>query len=1177
MPRSTRIRLRQRCRMRSGLQIGARFLFGLFLSLTVADAGLHLALSTERVQQFLRRRVEGVLNHELGRQVRVGTIALSPFLNFLELRQVTVTGPGGAADVQVDRARLYPALRRLVGRELVVKSVVLLHPVIELPEGPPSGPGWFEVVLRIQYLLALPLDHLEIRQGQLTMGRDGRIGSAAGLHVDLWREKGGVRGDLRIAEGVLRLSEEPARWGPLQATLALEEHDLVVTLEINLERGALGAIGRVRDVFGAARLALDIGGQLPLPLHLPSPGTIQLAGQLTGSPEDPRLQGVAHLEGGPWPDIGITLLGDRDGIRSQGVRFLAVPSDLSGGFELRWKDLSYAAEIHGRGLDLKLFRLPGLGGLPVAGQVTLEGLAAGRGLTAAGMTGQATFRVTSLRRRGQLVGAGTVEADVKARGGHLLLERLQVDLPPNRLIMQGSLGKEVHLEVSGKAPRVDLIGHLLGARDVGGKGEVAGQVTGPAGAPTFRGTLTWDAPRLLGVDLHRIRGAVMVAERTIASPQLVVTRGKSTGIIRLRMTLPEEEKAPDLKQDLRIEAEGQVRGALQDFVSLFVRGEPPATGQLAFDGSISGVPHRLEGQGRVLVKDAVLWGEPWQTVETDLKLEPDRLRFEGARLLRGGEQVSGSGLLRFGDLGVSFRLTTPRLSLEGFRLFAGTGLSGQMLLEVEGEGTIDTPTVRADYHLTALRYGTVPLGVGRGRLLLQGQEMTARLALPNQGYSLLGRVQAISPYSYEVQASMKEAELALLFALTGSPLLQGGTGTGSGTAAVGGDLARHRLTKLTLDLHAPSFHIRGHTFQTAEPLRIDLREEALTISSVAVTGKTGWLKARGRVAFGGAVDVGVHGKIPLALALYYPGIIRDGTGIGEFDMKASGLWKAPRYTGWIKMAGGGFRLLDYPEPFQGVAGQVTFEDQEIVMPDLVGRWAGGKVNVSGIASRGQEKGWRWTFDLLLDEARAERVFVRGEKDQRGITGQTSLWGTVTAGGSRWEELTQSLEGKLKLALKDGKMRGFTVVANILRILNLTPDPVKGVPYDSLRASLDLKRGVVETRDLAFVSDTIKIGGVGTVDLRRKEVDMLLAVQPLRTVDKVINATKLSRIPVLGRLLFGKERSVLVVAIKVEGPLDEPQVAPVPEESLGRGVFGIFRRLFELPAELAPNRKSGTSQ
>jgi hypothetical protein len=643
------------------------------------------------------------------------------------------------------------------------------------------------------------------------------------------------------------------------------------------------------------------------------------------------------------------------------------------------------------------------------------------------------------------------------------------------------------------------------------------------------------------------------------------------------MTLPEEEKILDLEQDLRIEAEGQISGALRDFLSVFVRGEIPATGQLSLDGSVAGVPARLEGLGRVLIKDAVLWGEPWPMVEGDLRLDPDHLQLEEVRFLRGAEHVNGNGFLRFGDLGVRFRLAAPRLSLEEFRLFAGTGLTGKMQLEVQGEGNINQPTIRGNYHLMALRYGTVLLGAGRGTLTLQDQRVTADLALPNQGYSISGRLKALSPYPYEVQVSMTEAELAPLFAFTGIPPLQGGAGPGSGTLAMGGDLAPQRLTRLAADLQAPSFRIRDHTFQMAEPLRVDLSEKALTISPLAVTGKTGSLHARGHIAFEGAVDVVVQGRIPLAVALYAPGIVGGGTGTGELDLKVSGMWKAPQYTGWLKVERGGFRLLDHPERFQGIAGQANFEDEKIHIPALEGSWAGGKVNVSGTALRRQGKGWRWVFDLLLDEARGERVFVRSEKDRRNVTGETNLWGTLHAGGSRWQELTQSLRGELKLALKDGKIRGYTVVANILRILNLTPDPVGGVPYDSLRASFELRQGALKTQNLTFVSDTIKIGGVGSIDLGRKEVDMLLAVQPLRTVDRVINAMRLSKIPFLGPLLFGKERSVLVVAIKVEGPLDEPEVAPVPEESLGRGLFGIFRRLLELPAALASDRKSTASK
>jgi uncharacterized protein YhdP len=210
----------------------------------------------------------------------------------------------------------------------------------------------------------------------------------------------------------------------------------------------------------------------------------------------------------------------------------------------------------------------------------------------------------------------------------------------------------------------------------------------------------------------------------------------------------------------------------------------------------------------------------------------------------------------------------------------------------------------------------------------------------------------------------------------------------------------------------------------------------------------------------------------------------------------------------------------------------------------------------------------------LEDADAGRVFARAGKGKGTVTGRTYIVGKVTAEGSRWSALEQSRAGKLTLRMQQGRVRGLTVLANILRIVNLTPDPVEGVPYDSLRASFDLKRDVLETRDLRFVSDTMKVGGVGTIDVGRREVDMLLGVQPLRTLDKVINFLQLSKIPVLGRLLFGKERSVLVIAVKVAGSWDQPAVVAVPEESLGRGLFGIFRRLLELPGEVSSPEKSG---
>lgn len=235
------------------------------------------------------------------------------------------------------------------------------------------------------------------------------------------------------------------------------------------------------------------------------------------------------------------------------------------------------------------------------------------------------------------------------------------------------------------------------------------------------------------------------------------------------------------------------------------------------------------------------------------------------------------------------------------------------------------------------------------------------------------------------------------------------------------------------------------------------------------------------------------------------------------------------------------------------------------------------MKLTGDASRVRGKGWRWVTELRLDTADARRVFTVEERGKGRVSGRTDFKGQLTMEGRRREELRRSLQGKLRLDLKEGKFEQYTVLANIVRILNLTPDPTSGVPYNFLKAVFSLRGGVLETQDLLFISDTMRFGGVGKIDLGRGEVDMLLGVQPLRTVDKLIRGAKLHKVPLLGRLLFGEEGSVLVISMKVDGPVAAPEVSVVPLESVGRGVFGIFRRILELPAGLSPAASSGRQE
>ena len=1168
--------------MNKGLRITTRILVGLLLFVSVAVVALHLTLSAEGVQQAIRTRLEDVLSRELRRDVRIGQVTLSPLLTFLELREVRVEEPGQAPLAEIRHVRIYPDLSRLLRRVLALKAVVLLRPAINISEGLPIQKGMpgrkkispLAVLSKVQGFLALHVDRFQVREGEVTFQRKGRVWNVQGIDVDLWHQQRQVHGELQIAEAVLHLPQGSVTGENLQAVLALSEENLTITrLGIDLGDATFEVSGRVWSPFEKRKLELVLAGQLPLMRHVTLPGAIRVKGQLMGSVERPQFQGGAWLEGEKWPRLSLQLLADREGLLGERLKLLPAVGEISGGFHLQWTDFSYDFWVRGRGLNLAQLATPLLDTVPVTGKLALQ--AGGRGAPRAGLTAETNFQVTSLMHRGRPLNIKGAEGLVKAGRGRVSLEHLHVDLPPNRLTMKGSLWKELNLEVSGSFPRMDLVGRLLRAKkELGGKAKVVGRLGGPFSAPVFRGTLTWDTPRLLGKEFRQIRGAVLVEKRTLIAPRLRVTKGKSIGTIHLRLALAKKQTAVDLDQDLRIEAEGRVNGIPKDFLSIFVRTAMPFTGRLTLDARVTGVPARIEGQGHFVVKDATVLGEPWQAVDGDLRLEPERLLFTEVRLHRGTERMTGNGVIQLKGGQTNFRLAGAGLSLTGFRLFAGTHLRGRMQVKIRGEGRIDNPTVRADYELTRLRYTTVALGRGQGSLVLQDRKVTGQLDLPERGYAARGNLQAIAPYPYTVHVTMKQADLADLITLTGFSLLRGIGGAGSGTVRVSGNLKPRRLSQLTLELEAPSIRIHGHTFRTAKPVRLEMKEDILTISSLAVTGRRGWLNARGRIAFQGVVDLDVEGKIPLAVVLPKPGAITGIRGAGKLDVKVSGLWKAPRYTGRLTVNRGSLRLGKHPELLGGIGGQVDFQGQKIRVSALEGRWARGKVTLSGAASRGRRKEWRWGLDLRVDNADARRVSAVKEKGEGRVTGRMRLWSKLTAEGRSWNQLQRSLRGKVRVIFKGGKFRQFTVIANIVRILNLNPDPTEGVPYDYLRAHFRLKRGVAETDDLKFVSRTMNAGGVGKIDLGRGEVDMLLGVQPLRTVDNAVKLLQLNEIPLLGRLLFGKEESVLVVAVEVKGPLTEPRVAAVPGESLGRGIFGIFRRLLEFPGELGASEKSG---
>jgi len=213
---------------------------------------------------------------------------------------------------------------------------------------------------------------------------------------------------------------------------------------------------------------------------------------------------------------------------------------------------------------------------------------------------------------------------------------------------------------------------------------------------------------------------------------------------------------------------------------------------------------------------------------------------------------------------------------------------------------------------------------------------------------------------------------------------------------------------------------------------------------------------------------------------------------------------------------------------------------------------------------------RYQVSYNLEKVSADSFVQAFGIKKREISGTLSLQGELTARGNSSVELKKTALGSLKIKCEKGSLRKFPVLSKIFSILNVSqlfklqlPDMVSdGMPYNSITATFSIQDGIASSQDFYISSNAMNISAVGKVDLVKNEVDATFGVQPLQTVEKVIN-----RIPVVGWILTGGKKSFLTTYFEAKGKLEDPTVKAIPVSSMAKGVFNIFKRVFELPGKL----------
>ncbi|MDH4322016.1 MAG: AsmA-like C-terminal domain-containing protein, partial [Desulfobulbaceae bacterium] len=179
-----------------------------------------------------------------------------------------------------------------------------------------------------------------------------------------------------------------------------------------------------------------------------------------------------------------------------------------------------------------------------------------------------------------------------------------------------------------------------------------------------------------------------------------------------------------------------------------------------------------------------------------------------------------------------------------------------------------------------------------------------------------------------------------------------------------------------------------------------------------------------------------------------------------------------------------------------------------------------------------------------------------------IEGAFTVSGEIHGSPKKWQS------GGLSIHSDQGRILRMTLLSRIFSVVNLTdlfakeglPSLEKeGFPYSNLDFEAEIKdnqliinKGVVKGKGLNLFAR-------GKMDLANYEADFTVLIAPFKTLDAIV-----SNIPLLGRVIGGKNATLLTIPVKVTGPITNPNVVPLAPSAIGEGLINIVKDAVLLP-------------
>jgi translocation and assembly module TamB len=433
--------------------------------------------------------------------------------------------------------------------------------------------------------------------------------------------------------------------------------------------------------------------------------------------------------------------------------------------------------------------------------------------------------------------------------------------------------------------------------------------------------------------------------------------------------------------DLSLDATAKLASAqAQDILSIAGQQDRvKLTGTANVNAHVTGTLRSLGGTGNLTLTNGVAYGEPYQMIAVDVSAEGTQIGATRVLLQAHDMAIHASGSYDLASKHIVAQVTGSNLRLSKFQLIQVQNLNadGVLSLDVDANGTLQQPNLRAQIHLADITVENKPLGDLSVNATSMGSTVNyqIRSSLVGAQISADGQTSLLGDFQTKAKLTLAGVDVANAIALFSPGSIKASSQI-AGTITVSGPAARPQELVATAELTTFDILVQQSVKLTSSgPIRASLRDGVAMLDQFHIIGPRTDLQSNGSARIfgdadprGGQVNVKANGTVDLSLMhTFDPNIISSGQ--LALDLGVKGRVKQPLLTGTVKFDNVNLAMDGIPNGLSSLTGSMVFNENRLEVRDVSAVSGGGKITLGGFIA--YQKG------LFADlTAKADTVRVR---------------------------------------------------------------------------------------------------------------------------------------------------------------------------------------------------------